>query len=458
METWSQSETPPELQPAGGLRNVPSYSSNESPDLAELLLRILSRLTVYQSLPENPGLVLSVRDDVSMLDACCLLTPAQSSWSVIEVLDSISTSVPDSPSNRAGKLISLAQQRAEDPLFAKALEKEATRVTSAFATDAENIDPIGEFLSINDAFFFLIKSLKKEPKIDEMTVRDWIALKRAPITDNDSSDWIRFVETSALIRRAYLNLSQGVGHNQVISGSTMNLSSSNLIATDMAFAQKDSKSGGSCLQAVNELLDRPWQNALPLTVSTEKGISAVFGYTTLKQLMAHVAMNCSDRRLEHFFSASVEYSALRKDAETNLEAASFLDYDEANLKDAIEVLAANPISLLVSGKYQTFHIFVTPADVCDVLGQRLDLVSRAEPVKPLTAHKLSELQSTELDREASILRESDFPMVLSVLLQKLLMSKADAIAVLSDDDVPVGVVTCRDVWAYVMQGASPGAE
>jgi hypothetical protein len=456
METWSQSETPPELLPAGGQVILANSFSPETTDVLDLLLRILSRLTVYQSLPDNPGLILSVRADVSMLDACCLFMPNQCSTTVIEVLEEPVNGTAESPTSRANKLLELAAGRSDDVNFSKALEAEATRVTSAFAADAENVDPIGEFLSIHDAFFFLKKVIVEEDtKVVEMTVRDWIELKQAITYDGGDAEWIRFCETSVLVRRASLNLAQGVGHNQVISGSSMNLSQSNLMSSENgSFNMKQSKSGGSCLAAVNELLARPWQASLPLTVCTEKGLTAVFGYTTLKQLMAHVAMNCSDRRLEPFFSTIIEFDALLGDAKANLDACSFLDYDTASIRDAIEVLASYPLSILVSGRYQTFHRFITPVDVCQVLGERIDSVTKSMPLASISACRLKDLDHKHVESETYSIREEYFPMSLSSLLQKLLMSKADALVILSEDDAPAGIITCKDVWAYVMQGGN----
>jgi hypothetical protein len=431
-------ELPPELQPASaaGSREV---QANGNSEVTDLLLRILSKLTVYQSLPESPGLVLAVRDDVSMLDACCLLLPT-SSVPIIEVLNTDTDT--DSPTSRSTKLLELAASRPEeDFMFARALEHESARVTSAVASDTGIVYPVGDYLSVHDVFFFLKRVIANDPDIG-MSVREWISIKRSAATCEDSEDeWIRFCETSTLITRSSINLSQGVGPNQVISGSTMNLSSSHLLTeTNKSFG--GAKSGGSCLNAVNELLDRPWQSYLPLTVSTEKGISAVFGYTSLKQLMAHVAMNCSDRRLESFFSAPIAYEYLRQDAESNLNACALLDYDEATLEDAIEVLSSGPLSLLVSGEFKTFHRFVTPVDICNVLAEKLDHHG-------LTGSRLKECLTAD---EESCISESDFPIALSSLLEKLLMSKADAVAVVSEDEVPIGIVTCRDVWAYVMQG------
>jgi hypothetical protein len=434
-----ETENPPDLQPTA-VGNGISMGHGTS-EVTDLLLRILSKLTVYQSLPETPRLVLAVRDDVSMLDACCLLLPTSSS-AIIEVLDTGSNTRAESPSSKSSKLLELAANRPdEDFLFARALEQESARVTSAVASDTEIVDPVADFLSVHDVLFFLKKIMDNEP-VQEMTVRDWILSKNQIAEDEE---WSRFCETSTLVTRTSINLSQGIGHNQVISGSTMNLSSSNLLSPGETSRSLGSKSGGSCLQAVNELLARPWQTYLPLTVSTEKGISAVFGYTTLKQLMAHVAMNCSDRKLESFFSAPVVYDSLRLDAETNLNFCAFLDYDEATVQDAIEVMASSSLSLMVSGKVQVFHRLIIPSDICDILSQRLRSSIGENRLKDCFPEQLFLV-------EENCIHDSDFPIPLSTLLQKLLMSKADAVVILSDDDVPIGIVSCRDVWAYVMQG------
>ena len=443
--TWSHSESPPDLQPANGESG--SGSAGDVADVGELLLRILSRLTVYQSLPETPGLVLAVKDDVSMLDACCLLLPTQSTG-VIEVVadQGLYTATDESPSSRSSKLLELSSSRSDDDfIFARALEQEAARVTSAVASDSEIVDPVGDYLSSSDVFFFL-RRLSAQSGGETMTVRDWLNFKRqTTFSPSQDLEWNRFCETSMLVTRSSMNLSQGVGHNQVISGSTMNMSSSSLISMEV---QQESTSGGSCLQAVNQLLSRPWQSVLPLTVSTEKGISAILGYTSLKQLMAHVSMNCSDRRLEPFFTDSIDFEAIRANMESNLNACAMLDYDEATIEDAIEVMAVSSLSLLVSSKFNSFHRLVTSSDICELIGTRMD-----NPECPRSARlkdNLEEFKLAAIDDDA--VRESDFPITLSFLLQKLLMSRADAIVVLSADEVPVGLITCRDVWAYVMQG------
>ena len=81
MATAPTSTALPELQPEDGNREgaaftpaptvatdtATSTSSSTTESISEMLLRILSKLTIYQSLPESTNLVLTVRDDVSMI-------------------------------------------------------------------------------------------------------------------------------------------------------------------------------------------------------------------------------------------------------------------------------------------------------------------------------------------------------------------------------------------------------
>lgn len=453
MATGSPLDTPPDLQPTvvGPL----DLGASELLDVSNLLLQILSRLTVYQSLPDVPGLVLTVRDDVPMLDACCLFLPCQSS-TVVEVLPAsspLTQSTGDSPSSKSNRLLAIASSKSDDFMFAKALEHEAARVTSAYAADSESVDPVGDFLSVDDVIFFLRKILRNDdPMIPELTVRDWIAGKRSAVFRLGTPDdvaWVRFCETSTLVQRGSLNMSQGVQPNQVITGSSMNLSSSNLMTTDGSIVKK-SRSGGSCLAAVNSLLERPWQASLPLTVVTEKCLTAVFGYTTMKQLMVHVAMNCSDRLLEPFFTSLVDYESLRGTAEKNIESCPFLDFDVASLHDALEVLPASLLVFLVAGRYQTYQGVLLAEELLDQLRKRIDSSEELISLKGVRIKAL--LPADSSNEKAAVLHESDFPLPLANLLQTLLMSYADAIIVLSQDETPIGVITSRDIWAYVMQG------
>lgn len=436
-------ETPPELQPAGGEGS--DLQGTDIFDVSNLLLQILSKLTVYQSLPDSPGLVLSVRDDVPMLDACCMFLPCQST-TVVEVLAPVPQG-GDSPTSRGSRLLKKASERADDFPFVKALEAEAARVTSAFASDSGSVDPVGDFLSVDDVLYFLRGIVRNsDSKLPGLTVRQWIAYKSS-VTTGEDSEWLRFCETSTLVQRSYLNLSQGVQPNQVMTGSTMNLSSSNLISAGTPRIRK-SRTGGSCISAVNMLLNRPWQTSLPLTVSTEKSLTAIFGYTTMRQLMAHVSMNCSDRLLEPFFTNQVNFDSLSLQAEKNLVACPLLDFDQASLGDAIEVLPSNPLVLLVSGVYQNLQGILRVEDVMEQLGKRTET---NEELTALGSVRIKDIIVQTENNEESKIYESNFPISLSNLLQKLLMSPADALVVLSQDDVPVGVITSRDVWSYVMQ-------
>jgi hypothetical protein len=164
--------------------------------------------------------------------------------------------------------------------------------------------------------------------------------------------------------------------------------------------------------------------------------------------MAHVSMNCSDRLLEPFFTNQVNFDSLSLQAEKNLVACPLLDFDQASLGDAIEVLPSNPLVLLVSGVYQNLQGILRVEDVMEQLGKRTET---NEELTALGSVRIKDIIVQTENNEESKIYESNFPNSLSNLLQKLLMSPADALVVLSQDDVPVGVITSRDVWSYVMQ-------
>ena len=432
--------------------------------VSDILLGILSRLTVYQSLQESSSVVLAVRDDVPMADACCLFLPSATtnqelptSPSVVEVTRSPPplNDSGESPSSRSSRLRGLAQRKAEDVLFSKALDAEAVRVTSAIASDAEEIDPIGDFLCVYDVFYFMRRLVCADPKAATLTVAQWIELKRncAEDTISPPDDWKRFCEFSTLVRRCGVNLSQGLGHNQVVTGSTMNMSTSNLVSLEEAWKPTTKSAGGSSLSAVRELLARPWQESLPLTVATEKGITAVFAYTTLTQLMAHAAMNCSDRLLEPFFGMSIEIKDLSSSVERNLKSAPILDFTCATFEDAIEVMTSASLALLTdSTAGGRFVGLLRPEEVLEHISSRMDAAGNLVHVAHVSVR---EVWAAKSDLDTDSVHAADFPIVFASLLQKVLLARSGCLVILDGHDLPVGLISVRDIWEYVMQGAGP---
>jgi hypothetical protein len=61
----------------------------------------------------------------------------------------------------------------------------------------------------------------------------------------------------------------------------------------------------------------------------------------------------------------------------------------------------------------------------------------------------------EIDKKPDVMMEHDFPIEFTVLLHKLLLSKNCCVVVLSaTTKAPVGIISVKDVWNYVMQGAN----
>ena len=456
-------ETLPELQLSE--KHPQESVTGTEMSVSDILLNVLSRLTVYQSLPETGSLVLAVRDDVSMLDACCLFLPSASSPTsltsqVIEILESpvFGHSSGDSPESKSKRLFNLSNEFPKDSFFSKALRKESIRVTSAIAQDPNERNPIGNFLSVYD-FFYFINSLISggSVKVDETTtVANWLRIKTEFAVSGIPSPWRAFCERSMLVKRSCLNLSQGIDTNQVVSGSSMNMSSSNLQGFEeegSSHCRRFPKSGGCTLVAVSELFERPWQTTLPLTVSTEKGVSAIFAYTSLQQLIAHAAMNCADPILEPFFNSPIEYSELQKmvhkeDLETAILSQSSL------VEDAVKVLAINPVAIVVNAE-KKFVSILRPDDIFELISSRMDPKKNSSDSESLLAFsKLPLPLSPEESESFSTICSDDFPMNLSLLLQRLLLARGCCLVVLSNEHVPVGTLTVRDMWSLVMDGAS----
>ena len=469
---WLRMETLPELEPSDKKSTSEERNIGKEMAVSEMLLNILSRLTVYQSLPETGSLVLAVRDDVAMVDVCCLFLPSQSGSNItyhqtVEVLATplFGGQSLESPDSKSRRLLEFSRGfSSSDMLFSKALVKESTRVTSAIATDTSDLDPVGDFLSISDFFFFievLMTSSSQTINVDsETTVAAWLAIKRAAAASSliGSSPWKDFCEKSILLKRAFLNISQGIQTNQVVTGSSMNMSSSNLLMLDAVggpIPPRIPKSGGCTLLAVSELIDRPWQLTLPLTVSTEKGISAIFAYTSLQQLIAHAAMNCADPILEPFFSAPIEFSRVEHLILDNPVATdSIILKDSALVVDAVRVLSRSPVAILTTGSDKKFKSIVRPETLVELISTRMDdqkLLPCLTPFRDLPL--LYQDQDDESD-SSCLIYESDFPLNLSILLQRLLLAKGCILVALSADDVPLGTLTVRDLWSLVMSGTS----
>jgi hypothetical protein len=443
-------ETPPNMLPPEGHSSAESLFARELA-VSDILLNILSRLTVYQSLPESNSLLHAVRDDVAMVDACCLFLPSAGSTSsvtTIEVLASASfgTGSPDSPDSKSKRLLNMSAEPTRDRLFAKALQREAARVTSAIARDLTQIDPVGDFLSVSDFFYFTnaLMTPSSEIKVTHTTtVAAWLDLKRNACVSSAYGEWRDFCEKSVLVKRAFLNISQGIRPNQVVTGSTMNMSSSNLASEE---GTKVPKSGGCTLVAVTELLDRPWQTNLPLTVSTEKGISCIFAYTSLQQLIAHAAMNCSDPLLEPFFNAPIQFPELQM----NPHNPERLISEFALVGDAIKVLCGSPFAIITSEIDKKFKGLVLPDDLFELIGSRMD----APTAEKLTDLPIQQLLSQTEDVESIIIHERDFPIHLSLLLQRLLLARSGFLVVLSSQEIPLGTISVRNLWTLVMNGTT----
>lgn len=418
----------------------------------DLLLRILAKLTVYQSLPESSSVVLSVRDDVPMADACCLLLPSDrargcSSFASLEVLrTSVAPSLPDDHSET---LLSIAGEISDhDPLLSAALSQEARDFGMGRSSGGS------AYLTIADVFFFA--SLDQIEKC--ISVAEWLdwrfRVSVGTIPHGDPSV-VRFCREMALVSRATMSLSPGMRSGGLCSGSSMNLSIANLIKDGVSAGT--TAAGGSTLTAVTALLDRPWQLTLPLTVSSEKGVTCVFSYVNLNQLMASVAMNCSEKSLEPFFATQVtlDSGAFGFMCERNLTNVPVLHRTHASLFDAIEVLRASPLALLLTDG--TFAGVVTQDDLARVLANRMDVLAEYsdganEPMLDLHSSRLlDELAKLPPVTSVAVMkRETDFPCSFGVLLQRILLHSSGFALVLANNNKPAALITVRDVWTHAM--------
>jgi hypothetical protein len=478
MSSEIASDAPPilhEMEPTSALLTPPMEPIGRA---TELLLRILAKLTVYQSLPDESNLVLVVRDDVPMADACCMFLPTDRvspSYPVIYTFVEV-LRADDPPAvleTLAKSLMEIsADVKESDLLLSVALEQEAK---NAVFSSVQDPSPVGDYLTIFDVLFFI----DSNPSPDT-TVRQWIEEKRrialgADLGDSEeTSAWIRFCRESTLITRASLSLCPGMAGGQC-SGSSMNLNLASLILrgnkssgniSDLSTNSTSPKSvveatavtaGGSTLAAVTALLDRPWQYTLPLTVSSEKGITGVFAYTNLAQLMASVAMNCCDKLLEPFFAMEMKLEdQFGYICERNLHALPVLHRLDATMGDAVDVLRTSPIAILVDAD-ETFHGIVTHDDIARSLSNRMDVISKysdgaRDGIDGLHAVSIEvEMNRAQSVTSTTVMRaEFDFPCSFSALLQKLLVHPSGVVVVVDRDNKPVSVITVRDVWTHAM--------
>lgn len=429
---------------------------------ADLLLRILAKLTVYQSLPDSSNLVLTVREDVPMVDACCLFLPNENSdsfstYMCVEVLGSEDGEVsPERLGEIAGEI------RDHDPLLSAAIEQGSSETS------------LNQYLTVADVFFFITHIPS-----GATTVGDWLELKRAVAVEKTSSDlaWVRFCRESCLVGRASVSLCPGLsGSLGLCSGSAMNLSLLKSSGSSGNFSDLSTnstsprsvadpaqfgfaRSGGSTLAAVTALLDRPWQHSLPLTVSSEKGVTGIFGYVNLAQLMASVAMNCCDKMLEPFFSVQVSLAEkFGLVCQRNLDHVPVLHRSDASVWDAVEVLRACPIALLLSHTDETFTGVVTQHDLIQILANRMDVLAdysdgSSEGMLDLHSARLSD-ELGRIDPAANtavaVLAEGDFPCSFATLLQKILLHPSGFAIVVGRDHTPAALISVRDVWNHAM--------
>jgi hypothetical protein len=143
-------------------------------------------------------------------------------------------------------------------------------------------------------------------------------------------------------------------------------------------------------------------------------------------------------------------------ARANLNAIPVLDFDSATVADAIEVFATSMSAIAASREDGVFRLIVTPEDVVEHVSTRMDrLLSGSEP-PALAEVKLTDIVSIDDSVERpNVIYDSDFPLEFSSLLHKILLSKQNQVVIIaSESDIPVGLITVRDVWNYVMQGTS----
>jgi len=496
----SVQQPPPQLEPhtadngtsAGSSLSLSSSGGSfVSPlpheNIAEVLFQILSKLTIYQSLQENSSLVVTVRDDVGMMDACALFLPSSKrdgefssssgtahdtssidlasrtvSLMTVEVLESSSYTArpePQSPESRARTLFGIAKDLRggtdndfPSSLLPDLIEEEAKKTTRA----AHQETPIGDFLTVRDFIFFIRFAFFDSSVSQDTTVGAWIDLKRsAALTKKQDDLWSKFCTETTLVSRASVSLSHGAKENTFYSGSSMNMSVSNLL--NVATGSRDTsnsdmfapRTGGSCLHAVSELLARPWQNSVPLSVSTEKGISAIFGYTSLPQMMAHVAMNCSEQSLEPFFHTPIRFEDLTWEKCITANSAT------CTIAQAFELLASHDgcDKLVLLDDENAFDRLVLIDDLCDILAHRLHETTLFSLDTLLLSEELDSIESHCGNNVSILSQESDFPITLSILLQRLLLhSKSNCVIVVARDSRhPIAIVSVRDVWNHVMK-------
>jgi hypothetical protein len=111
------------------------------------------------------------------------------------------------------------------------------------------------------------------------------------------------------------------------------------------------------------------------------------------------------------------------------------------------------VAILTTGSDKKFKSFVRPETLLELLSSRMDdqKLPCMTPFRDLPL--LYQDQDDESD-SACLIYESDFPLNLSILLQRLLLAKGCILVVLSADDVPLGTLTVRDLWSLVMSGTS----
>ena len=170
-------------------------------------------------------------------------------------------------------------------------------------------------------------------------------------------------------------------------------------------------------------------------------------------------MNCSDQLLEPFFNMPVTLEEFKSISNANLEATPLLDFATSTVADAIEVLTTSTLAVLVSKADGTFRSVVTPELVTEFISLRMDRVEAGADgdLMALSVVRLIDvlaMEEHEMDRTA-VIYNNDFPVPFSTLLQKLLLSKSSCLVVVSSEtDCPVGIITVRDVWTYVLQGST----
>jgi CBS domain-containing protein len=372
-------------------------------------------------------------------------------------------------------------------LFANLLEEEAKGITLATAKDT----PIGDYITPRDFIYFITRIIFSSTGEGDtsMSVGAWLDHKKYVASSAESisstDEWIRFCQESTLITRAYVSLTQGKESSSLYSGSGMNWSVSNLIARSFPdfsssgegkstssggsrHTMSRPKAGGSSLHAVSELLGRPWQQSLPLTIDDAEGLSAIFGYTNLSQMMAHVAMNCCEKTLEPFFAIMVNLGDGGDERRTdnsilNVRKCLAVQSESCTVADALILLESADFFALIDPKQQLINIILID-DVLDIITSRLVVEDRVEEDIPVTADRgsvpsLSSImladQLASIDshcfNNASVMSIDDFPISFSAILQKVLLnSRGNMIAVVGHEGGLVGVITVRDIWEYVM--------